>query len=55
MEHTPRKTLLHCPACGHESPPDGDWCIRPDHERERLSCPDCFETITVRGVSGLAA
>ena len=55
MTAPPRKSLLYCPACGHASPPDGDWRVRTDHGRERLDCPDCRETITVRGLSGLVA
>jgi hypothetical protein len=49
MDHSPPKALLICPACDHENPPDGDWRVRDDHGRDRLDCPACGETITVRG------
>ncbi len=48
------KALLVCPVCGHENPPDGDWRVRRQGARERLDCPVCGETITVRGVPALA-
>jgi predicted RNA-binding Zn-ribbon protein involved in translation (DUF1610 family) len=55
MNDTPIKSILHCPVCGHASPPDGDWRVRPARGHERLDCPNCCKTITVRGVTGLTA
>lgn len=55
MEHTPRKALLHCPACGHESPTDGDWCVRGRRDAEHLDCPNCGTTVTDRRVPGAPA
>jgi predicted RNA-binding Zn-ribbon protein involved in translation (DUF1610 family) len=55
MDDTPPKSLLHCPVCGHASPVDGDWRVRPDRGRERLDCPNCSETITIRGTPGAVA
>ena len=55
MERPPQKSILFCPTCGHESPSDGDWRVRSDAYGERLDCPDCGVTITVRNRSALAA
>jgi predicted RNA-binding Zn-ribbon protein involved in translation (DUF1610 family) len=55
MEHAPRKALLYCPACGHESPSDGDWRVHGGQTAERLDCPDCGETVADRRVPGVVA
>ena len=48
------KSVLTCPTCGHESPPEGDW-----RERRRdtaggpklaLVCPQCDTDITYRPI-----
>ena len=39
------KDTLFCPACGHESPADGDWQVRADGA---LACPACAARVTRR-------
>ncbi len=53
--HTPetdsppdRKSVLFCPACGHESPVGGDWVVRDRATSVEYRCPDCDERITRR-------
>ena len=43
-----RKSVLFCPACGHESPVDGDWHVQARGETLDYSCPTCSEVITER-------
>ena len=43
-----RKPVLFCPACWHESPVDGDWHVQETQAGERLDCPVCGATVTVR-------
>gem|GEM_PF-1414286 len=43
-----RKPVLFCPACWHESPVDGDWHRQVTQAGERLACPVCDATVTVR-------
>lgn len=40
------KATLFCQACGHTSPPDGDWSITErDDGRTDIDCPDCNRTL----------
>lgn len=41
----PRKAILFCPACGHESHPRGDWVVNVSDDRYRYGCPDCGEVV----------
>jgi predicted RNA-binding Zn-ribbon protein involved in translation (DUF1610 family) len=44
----PPKSLLICPACGHESPVGGDWHVET-HDAARVTlCPDCGAEIERR-------
>lgn len=36
-----RKATLFCPACGHESPVDGDWEVHTTEELIATDCPAC--------------
>ena len=37
----PLKATLHCPACDHRSPYDGDWRVRETSGRVHYRCPEC--------------
>lgn len=43
-----RKASVVCSQCGHESPLDGDWQVRPDSDRGRTTivCPSCGGVVT---------
>ncbi len=43
-----RKAILTCPECGHESPVDGDWVHRYNHDGVRVYCPVCDAHLTTR-------
>ena len=43
-----RKSILICPTCGHESPPDGDWHARQQADAVALVCPSCDAEVTTR-------
>ncbi|PSP88943.1 hypothetical protein BRC90_06430 [Halobacteriales archaeon QS_4_69_34] len=54
LHRAPRKSVLYCQACGHDSPADGDWRVSPvdaDPERVVYACPDCGHSITTRPVA----
>jgi len=44
-----RKSVLFCPACGHEAPIDGEWSVRHRHdvdgERTVTECPECGDVV----------
>jgi len=40
------KSVLFCPACGHESPVAGDWDVHRRSGRDALTCPECHATVT---------
>jgi predicted RNA-binding Zn-ribbon protein involved in translation (DUF1610 family) len=47
----PRKAVLYCPDCGHDSPIDGDWRVERDENdpgRVEYRCPDCGAVIAKR-------
>ena len=47
----PRKAVLYCPVCGHDSPVDGDWRVERDEsdsERVDYRCPRCEFAVTNR-------
>jgi len=47
--HSPsHKSVLFCPACGHEDRLDGDWPVYPRLDGDVYRCPTCHETVTVR-------
>ena len=37
-----KKSMLFCPACGHESTTDGDWVVDDD---STYRCPECRTVI----------
>ena len=37
----PRKGVLFCPECGHESEPEGDWLRDESVDGTRYACPTC--------------
>jgi DNA-directed RNA polymerase subunit RPC12/RpoP len=39
-----RKAEYVCSACGHRSPPTGDWLVTGDRRRD-YRCPDCGHLI----------
>lgn len=43
-----QKSVLFCPACGHESHVDGDWIVRDDAREVAYVCPDCTTVIESR-------
>ena len=43
-----RKSVLFCPACGHESLVNGDWFIDEKSYEVRWKCPECRTTINSR-------
>jgi predicted RNA-binding Zn-ribbon protein involved in translation (DUF1610 family) len=43
-----RKTVLFCPACGHESPLTGDWTVDFDGTTDTYRCPDCQTVVSSR-------
>lgn len=49
QQPTGHKSVLICPACGHESPPKGDWRITEtsaeDGQRRVYDCPVCWTTV----------
>lgn len=45
---TRQKTTLFCPACGHESPADGDWELRASDAAVAYHCPVCDTRLTER-------
>ena len=45
---SPRKAVLFCPACGHESPIDGDWLVRERASSAVYECPECSTVIDAR-------
>lgn len=56
-ESKPRKSVLFCRSCGHESPVDGDWRVarvdrRTRNERAVYTCPECAHTVSVRPDGG---
>ena len=47
--HAPsHKSVLFCPACGHEGHVDDDWSVYPTLDGDVYRCPTCHETVTVR-------
>lgn len=46
--HSPQKTTLFCPGCGHQSDIAGDWTVRTVADRRVLDCPVCEIRITGR-------
>ncbi|WP_435076480.1 hypothetical protein [Halococcus sp. AFM35] len=47
----PRKAVLYCPTCGHDSPVDGDWRVARDGDdpnRVDYRCPVCDSAIANR-------
>lgn len=52
---SPRKSVLICPGCGHESLYNGDWheryCDTAGGPKLALVCPECESEITYRPVS----
>lgn len=47
--HAPsHKSVLFCPACGHEGHVDGDWSVYPTLDGDVYRCPTCHEAVTVR-------
>lgn len=44
----PRKAVLICLECSHQSPPDGDWEVRREASTDVYECPDCSTEITRR-------
>jgi predicted RNA-binding Zn-ribbon protein involved in translation (DUF1610 family) len=44
----PPKLRLFCPACGHESPLDGDWLVRERAAGVAYECPECETEIADR-------
>jgi predicted RNA-binding Zn-ribbon protein involved in translation (DUF1610 family) len=42
------KSVLFCPACGHEEHIDGDWSVYPTLDGDVYRCPTCHEAVTVR-------
>ena len=42
------KSVLFCPACGHEGRVSGDWSVYPTLDGDVYRCPTCHETVTVR-------
>lgn len=47
-EDPPKKGVLFCPDCGHESPVTGDWIVREQPSRDVYECPSCSTTILRR-------
>ena len=47
----PAKTTLYCPACGHESPANGDWLVEEREDRTVTVCPACGEAIATRWIA----
>ncbi|WP_312907016.1 hypothetical protein [Natronosalvus caseinilyticus] len=45
---TPRKSMLICFACGHESPLEANWIRRVHDDTTDIECPACGTTITSR-------
>lgn len=43
-----RKSVLFCPACGHENPVEGDWIVRERTTSVEYRCPACDERLTER-------
>lgn len=44
----PRKAVLICPECDHQSAPGGDWDCRAVGDREIRRCPDCRAVVERR-------
>lgn len=44
-----RKTVLFCPACGHDAPIDGEWSVQhrrgAEGDRTVTECPECGDTV----------
>lgn len=47
-EDPPKKGVLFCPECGHESPITGDWIVHEQPDRDVYECPICSATILRR-------
>ena len=47
-ESSPRKGLLFCPGCDHESPVDGDWIRATSAGRTTYHCPDCGSLVVAQ-------
>ena len=45
LSATRPKNTLFCPRCGHESPIDGDWCVRTPVAGETITCPVCAAVV----------
>lgn len=43
-----RKSVLFCPVCGHDSPPDGDWVVTTEESHQTFRCPTCEQVVAVR-------
>ena len=48
----PRKSTLHCPQCGYESPAEAGWLRYSLPEKTEVRCPNCTETISARPRDG---
>lgn len=46
----PRKNVLVCPDCGHESASDGDWRVRATADGAVYACPACGTDVATRPV-----
>jgi len=44
----PRKAILYCPNCSHESRINGDWLIQVHAHHLDYECPDCGDVIESR-------
>ena len=44
----PRKGVLVCPECGHESRPDGDWLRAESADRTSYACPTCGTVVVTQ-------
>ncbi|MDJ1430801.1 hypothetical protein [Halostagnicola sp. A-GB9-2] len=47
-EDPPKKGILFCPECGHESAITGDWIVHEKPARDVYECPVCSMTILNR-------
>ena len=43
-----RKSVLFCPACGHESHVDGNWNVTADESGLQFACPNCGSVVASR-------
>jgi hypothetical protein len=47
-----RKSVLFCPRCEHESPPEGDWTVHAVGDSVVVRCPVCGERVARRPCRG---